>query len=71
MLFRYYFLLTLAKVYFRKGIRLGLVKVEGVKISPETVVSGEDISGGRVVIKISYFGFHVPTFMTSVMIQAV
>ncbi|KAL0664359.1 hypothetical protein Bca4012_101197 [Brassica carinata] len=56
------------------------VKVEGVKISPEPVVSGkdaifkisgEDISGGRVVIKVSYFGFHVPIFMTSVMRHAV
>ncbi|KAL0748936.1 hypothetical protein Bca101_030938 [Brassica carinata] len=31
----------------------------------------EDISGGRVVIKVSYFGFHVPIFMTSVMRHAV
>ncbi|KAF2614918.1 hypothetical protein F2Q70_00012168 [Brassica cretica] len=54
----------IGKSVFPKG-------VEGVKISPEPVVSGEDISGGRVVIKISYFGFHVPTFMTSVMRQAV
>ncbi|KAG5391387.1 hypothetical protein IGI04_021350 [Brassica rapa subsp. trilocularis] len=38
---------------------------------PSDVGKSEDISGGRVVIKISYFGFHVPTFMTSVMRHAV
>ncbi|CAH2065506.1 unnamed protein product, partial [Thlaspi arvense] len=50
--------------------KLDPVKVSGVKISPDPVVSGEaatfkisgstdkDISGGEVVISVSYFGIH-------------
>ncbi|CAH8306518.1 unnamed protein product [Eruca vesicaria subsp. sativa] len=53
--------------------RLDPVKVNGVEISPDPVVSGkaatfkisgstdEHISGGKVVISVSYFGVHVHT----------
>ncbi|KAG2330021.1 hypothetical protein Bca52824_001201 [Brassica carinata] len=53
--------------------RLDPVKVKSVEISPDPVVSGkaatfkitgstgEDISGGEVVISVSYFGIHVHT----------
>ncbi|KAL1190163.1 MD-2-related lipid-recognition protein ROSY1 [Cardamine amara subsp. amara] len=53
--------------------RLDPVKVKGVEITPDPVVSGdaatfkisgstgEDISGGEVVIKVSYFGIPVHT----------
>ncbi|KAF8090087.1 hypothetical protein N665_0487s0007 [Sinapis alba] len=53
--------------------RLDPVKVKAVEISPDPVVSGEaatfkitgstgeDISGGEVVISVSYFGVHVHT----------
>ncbi|XP_062082476.1 uncharacterized protein LOC133788865 [Humulus lupulus] len=49
------------------------VKVHGVKISPDPVVigkpatfnisasTGQDIPGGKVVIKVSYYGLHVHT----------
>uniref|UniRef100_A0A1J3FK47 Putative phosphatidylglycerol/phosphatidylinositol transfer protein n=1 Tax=Noccaea caerulescens TaxID=107243 RepID=A0A1J3FK47_NOCCA len=53
--------------------KLDPVKVKGVEISPDPVVSGqaatfnisgstgEEISGGKVVISVSYFGIHVHT----------
>ncbi|ESQ45956.1 hypothetical protein EUTSA_v10010794mg [Eutrema salsugineum] len=74
LLFTLFLLPSLLATSFRScDKRLDPVKVKGVEISPDPVVSGkpatfkisgstdEDISGGKVVISVSFVGVHIHT----------